>query len=90
MSDPVSDLLEQLADAEHAGWSRWMIYLFDQCIVNKDGSLTIPAHLVDHWRRQANTQYASLSEPEKEADRDEVRRIIIPILVACKQIEKQG
>lgn len=89
MSDPVDELIEQLADAEHAGWSRWMIYQFDQCIADKDGSLTIPAHLVDHWRRQATTTYANLSEPEKEADREEVRRIIIPILVACRQIERQ-
>jgi hypothetical protein len=70
------DLLEQLAAAEHASWSRWMEYLLSKCAQNPDGSLSIPRELVDHWRRQIETPYAKLSEKEKEADRDEVRRIL--------------
>ncbi len=90
MNDLGPVLLEQLADAEHAGWSRWMLYLFDQCKSNEDGSLTIPAELVTRWRRQASTSYFNLSEPEKEADREEVRRILPFIVSACKRWQQQA
>lgn len=69
-------LLETLADAEHTSWSRWMEYLMGRCERHVDGSLTIPAALVERWRHQAATPYADLSEREKEADREEVRRIL--------------
>jgi hypothetical protein len=26
-----SELIEQLADKEHASWARWMEYLFSKC-----------------------------------------------------------
>ena len=41
------DIIELLADFEHDRWSRWQKYLFSKCIVNVDGSLTIPKELVD-------------------------------------------
>lgn len=75
MSDE-RELIEKLAEAEHAGWARWMKYVFSQCIANEDGSLTIPAELAAQWQRQIDTSYGDLSEPEKEADRREVRRIL--------------
>src|ERR1700688_2712688 len=34
--DADDQLLESLADAEHAGWARWMKYLLEQCAVNQD------------------------------------------------------
>ena len=80
----VDDLLEQLADKEHASWGRWMVYLFETCQQNPDGSVTIPAALVERWDRQANTPYAELSEREKESDRDEVRHIL-PLIEAALQ-----
>lgn len=70
------ELVEQLADAEHASWARWTDYQFSRCSANDDGSLTIPPDLVERWRRQAATPYAELSEREKESDRDEVRKIL--------------
>lgn len=78
MNTIVSDeLIEQLADAEHASWARWMAYLFSRCDrLGADEALTIPADLVKRWRRQTDTPYADLSEREKQSDRDEVAHIV--------------
>ena len=73
------ELIEALADKEHASWARWMKYLFSQCDVTSDGSAIIPARLVKRSQRQADTAYASLSETEKQSDRNEVARIV-PII----------
>lgn len=72
------DMIEQLADKEHASWAHWMDYLFSQCSV-RDGRYIIPADLAYRWRRQVDTPYAELSEKEKESDRAEVRKIL-PII----------
>jgi hypothetical protein len=73
------ELIEQLADKEHASWARWMEYLFSRCKGHFDGSATIPADLVERWLRQINTPYAQLSDQEKQSDRDEVEHIL-PII----------
>lgn len=66
------DLREQLAAIEHARWARWQSYLHSKCAINHDGSLTIPANLVERWEHQIATPYAMLSEAEKDSDRREV------------------
>lgn len=71
-----NDIIEKLADYEHDRWSRWQKHLFSKCIINKDGSLTIPKEFVDRWTRQINTNYIDLSEQEKDSDRKEATRII--------------
>lgn len=76
-----TQLIEELADKEHASWSRWMTYLFDQCIEVGDGNYEIPAGLVKRWQRQAHTGYADLSESEKLSDRHEVE-YILPLIDA--------
>ena len=73
------ELIEQLADKEHASWARWMQHLFSMCTHLPDGRLVIPGMLVVRWERQANTNYAELSEQEKQSDRDEVAHIL-PII----------
>lgn len=75
------ELIEQLAEKEHASWARWMEYLFSTCSnsVSKPGDLVIPAKHVRHWMRQIETPYAALSEHEKQMDRDEVAHIL-PII----------
>lgn len=75
----MDELIERLADAEHASWSRWMKFLFSTCRPNDDGSMTIPTSLVVRWHRQMRTPYSALTEAEKESDREEVRRIL-PLL----------
>ena len=77
------ELIEQLADKEHASWANWMNYLFSKCVHGTFGSVAIPLVLVEQWTRQANTPYAELSEREKQSDREEVKHIL-PIIEAYK------
>jgi len=51
-----------------------MDYLFKQCQEYPDGSMMIPASLVEHWDRQVHTKYADLTGQEKESDREQVRK----------------
>ncbi len=73
------ELIEQLAEKEHASWSHWMTYLFAQSTANPDGSATIPEDLVERWQRQAQTNYSDLTEREKQSDRNRVEKIL-PII----------
>ncbi len=68
--------LEQAADAQHIIWSHWMRYQFSKCEPREDGSLVIPADLVERWKRQMDTAYCDLSEDEKESDRKIVYRFL--------------
>lgn len=73
------ELIEQLADKEHASWARWMDYLFSKCSFASDGAAMIPSELAARWNRQMCTLYADISEQEKQSDRDEVAHIL-PII----------
>lgn len=77
------ELIEALADKEHASWARWMQYLFSKCNKYEDeegrNCLLIPKELEEHWQEQIDTPYAELSEREKQSDRDEVAHIL-PII----------
>lgn len=63
---------EKLAALIHKQWSGWMEYLFSKGTFNPDGTWTMPAWAVVRWTRQMKTDYADLSEDEKESDRQEV------------------
>lgn len=69
-----NDLFETLAAIEHERWADWQRYVHDHCKRNDDGSLTIPAQMVDGWERQIGTDYQDLTEQEKASDRAQVRR----------------
>jgi hypothetical protein len=71
---------EQLADISHEIWSSWTRWQFSVCTPNADGSLTIPASLVERWTRQMNTPYAELSEREKDSDREQADKIMSPFM----------
>lgn len=71
-----TELIEQLADKAHDSWSHWMIWLFQCSHQQPDGSMLIPPELVSRWQRQASTDYADLSEQEKDSDRDEARKLL--------------
>lgn len=70
------ELIEVLADAEHASWARWMAYLFSKSLNCQDGSVVIPGDLVRRWQMQVETPYADLSDREKQSDREEVEHIL--------------
>lgn len=73
------ELIEALADKEHESWARWMRYLFSQGAMNENDDFVIPAKLERRWAKQAYTDYAHLSEAEKQSDRNEVEHIL-PII----------
>jgi hypothetical protein len=65
---------EKLASYAHNQWSGWMEYLFSKCeipIHHTQAGLIIPPWAVERWKRQIETPYEELSEPEKESDRKE-------------------
>ncbi len=70
----MSELFETLADIEHQRWSDWTRYQFSRCQENKDGSLIIPAELVEHWTRQTETDYVDLTPAEQASDKEQVHR----------------
>lgn len=73
------ELIEKLAAIEHKRWAHWQRYLHSQCLENGDGSLTIPANLVKKWNKQIDTDYFSLTESEKDSDREQVMKYL-PLL----------
>lgn len=90
-TDPIAalnaaSLLESLAAIEHERWSHWQRYLHSRCERGDDGSLTIPSELVDRWTAQMSTPFAELTEPEKESDRDQVRRYL-PVIESALQAQ---
>lgn len=70
----MDELFERLASIEHERWGDWQRYLHGLCARREDGCLVIPAALVARWERQIATPYADLTEQEREADREQVRR----------------
>ncbi|HEY6815235.1 MAG TPA: hypothetical protein VI168_06820 [Croceibacterium sp.] len=80
-------LLEDLAAIEHERWSHWQAHLHARAERRADGSLVIPAELVARWERQIATPYAQLSEPEKDMDREQVRRYLALIARAFAENE---
>ena len=72
----IASNIELFAEIEHNSWSRWMEYLFSKGEFLPDGSWVMPKTLVDHWTRQVNTDYDSLTEREKESDRKEVYKML--------------
>lgn len=77
----MSDLREQLAAIEHERWADWQRWMHSQGVWFHDGSLHIPASLMERWDRQIATPYADLSEDEKQSDREQVDRYW-PLIVA--------
>jgi len=72
----ISAIVEELAGVEHERWAHWQEYMHSKGARQQDGSLLIPAALVEKWDRQIVTPYSELTEIEKESDRDQVRKYI--------------
>ena len=77
----LTELVEKLASAEHDRWAHWQRYVHSQCTpIGDDGALVIPGNLVRRWEEQMETPYFSLTEVEKESDREQVRRYL-PLII---------
>lgn len=77
-------LVDKLAAIEHERWSHWQRYMHSKGSRQADGSLVLPAELVERWDRQAATDYDDLSANEKESDRQQVNRYLPTIAAAFK------
>lgn len=85
MSD---ELREKLADVQHGIWAHWMRYQFSQCRrpdLADDGSLIIPADKVQRWQRQMDTEYADLTDKERESDRHQADKVLAVVQPALAQ-----
>ena len=83
----LDEIIDALASVEHERWSHWQRYVHEQATPQPDGSLLVPVHLVKRWEKQINTDYSSLSEREKESDREQVRKYL-PIIAAALSDER--
>lgn len=81
-------LIEELAAIEHERWSHWQRYVHGKAARQPDGSLVLPAELVERWERQFDSQYEDLPEDEKESDREQVRRYL-PVLKRWSQDDEK-
>ena len=72
----MSELTRKLAAYAHEAWSGWMIYMFNKSKLNEDGTMTIPADLVERWTRQSGTKYDDLPTEEQISDVDEAHKMI--------------
>ena len=57
---------ERLAALEHEQWAHWTRYLLDH----------LTPENVERWRRQIDTPYEELSEPEKQSDIEWADRVL--------------
>lgn len=73
-------IVEDLASIEHERWAHWQQYVHGKGTRQPDGSLLLPAELVNRWEAQIATPYANLSEGEKQSDREQVHRYLPRIL----------
>ena len=69
-------LVEDLAAIEHERWAHWQRHVHEHGERMPDGSLLIPANLVQRWERQMALDYALLDDAEKRSDREQVRRYL--------------
>lgn len=73
---------EKVAELCHNQWSGWMKYLFSKGYPLKGqfdietGNIIIPKEFTERWKRQMETEYKDLSEPEKDSDRKEADKFI--------------
>jgi hypothetical protein len=89
IEDALNNLVEILATKEHERWSHWQKYMHSHGAKQADGSLLIPRDLVARWEKQIGTEYSSLTEQEKESDRDQVSKYLPVIVEALSKVLDQ-
>ncbi|MHA2097599.1 MAG: hypothetical protein ACW99A_02855 [Candidatus Kariarchaeaceae archaeon] len=78
----LQELIEKLAALEHQQWSHWMRYLLHQKGTklksqnNHETILMFSNSDYERWCKQINTLYPSLSEIEKNSDREYAKKVI--------------
>lgn len=72
----VAKMLDKIADLQHEIWSHWMQYLFEVSLQNEDGTVTIPADKVKHWKHQMSTKYLDLSDDEQKSDLEQAQKVM--------------
>jgi len=82
IDDALRNKLEDFARIEHERWTHWQMYMHSKGARQPDGSLLIPADLVERWDRQLSTRYEDLSEKEKDSDREQVLKYFSQIVDA--------
>jgi len=70
------NIRELLAEYSHKSWSKWMAYLLSKTLKNENGSVTIPAKLIEYWKTQMETEYKDLTDSERNSDRFEADMIL--------------
>lgn len=85
ITQALDDLTDTLAAIEHERWSHWQRYMHSNATKQPDGSLLIPAELVERWERQIETPFGHLSETEKDSDREQVHRYLSVIKSALSK-----
>jgi NTP pyrophosphatase (non-canonical NTP hydrolase) len=85
----LQDKIESLADLSHDQWVGWMKYLFSKSEKMPDGTVVIPASLVERWNRQVSLAYTHLTEKEKESDRKEARRMLERAGFSLAQLQEE-
>ena len=78
------DVLDRLAEIEHERWAHWQRYVHDSCRKEADGSLVIPAELVQRWERQITTPYSELSQDERNSDIEQVEHYLPTVIEAVE------
>lgn len=77
------ELVEELADLEHAQWAHWTRYMLSTLspLLEPVRMVGSPEYVKAHeallrWTGQTVTPYGSLSEAEKESDREWARKVL--------------
>ena len=72
-----SPMVEIFADAVHAVWADWMVYMFTRGEYLPDPKgWTMDGTAFRRWKRQMATPYAELTEEEKVSDRQIAKRYL--------------
>ncbi|MER9001164.1 hypothetical protein NKH58_25480 [Mesorhizobium australicum] len=70
----LASLIEELAAVEHERWAHWQTFVHSKGERLPDGSLVLPADLVQRWERQIAMAYDDLPEQERQSDREQVEK----------------
>ena len=75
IAERVMEAREELADVQHQIWSHWMNHFLDKVDVRDLEDFA-------RWSRQRDTDYADLSEKEKDSDRSQADKVLAVLRTA--------